>query len=108
MHRKACWVGLQVASTKGEHNVLRRLLAGPTWTASTAAGHAIMHSDSCPFFRGAPETEPHILWDRALWDLACQAWMPWVLQEAFPSVGVASGLSGVLKGHGPATTRLGG
>ena len=35
-----------------------------------------------PFCRGAPETEPHILWDCPCWESARRTWMPWVLQEA--------------------------
>ena len=82
VHRQECREGLQVASTEGEHSILRELLAGATWTAGRAAGHAILRSDRCPFCRGAPETEPHILWDYPRWESACRTWMPWVLQEA--------------------------
>ena len=77
--RQASREGLQVASTEGERSILRGLLAGATWTAGRAAGHAIPRSDGCPFYRGAPETETHILWDRPLWESARRAWMPWVL-----------------------------
>ena len=58
------------------------LLAEATWTAGRAAGHAILQSDMCPFCRGAPETELHILWDCLRWESARRTWMPWVLQEA--------------------------
>ena len=46
-----------------------------------AGGHAILRSDRCPFCRGAPETEPHILWDCPPWEWAHgnRTWMPWVL-----------------------------
>ena len=47
---------------EGERSILRGLLAGATWTAGKAVGHAILRSDMCPFCRGAPETEPHIVW----------------------------------------------
>ena len=69
-----------MASAEGERGILRGLLARATWTAGRAAGHAILQSDNCPFCRGAPDTEPHILWDCPRWDSACRAWMPWVLQ----------------------------
>ena len=82
LHRHTCPEGLHVASTEGERSILRGLLAGATWTAGRAAGHGILRLDKCPFCRGAPETEPHILWDYPRWELARRAWMPWVLQEA--------------------------
>ena len=63
VHRQACREGLQVASTEGERNIQRGLLVGATLTAGSAARHAILRSDRCPFCRGAPETEPHILWE---------------------------------------------
>ena len=82
VHQQACREGLQVASTEGERSILRGLLAGATWTAGTVAGHAILRSDRCPFCRGAPEMEPHILWDGPRWKSVRRAWMPWVLYEA--------------------------
>ena len=65
-----CREGLRVASMEGEHNILRGLLAGATWTPGRAAGHAIVRSDRRPFCRGAPETEPHIVWDCPCWESA--------------------------------------
>ena len=82
VHRQACWDGLQVATTEGDRSILRGLLAGATWTAGRAAGHAILRSDRRPFCCGAPQMEPHILWDCPRWESARRAWMPWVLQEA--------------------------
>ena len=82
VHRQACREGMQVASTEGERSILRGLLAEATWTAGRAAGHAFLRLDRCPFCCGAPETEPHILWDCPRWEPARRTWMPWVLQEA--------------------------
>ena len=79
VHGQACREGVHVASTEGEQSILRGLLAGATWTACRAAGHAILRSDKCPFCRGAPETEPHILWDCPRWESVCRTWMLWVL-----------------------------
>ena len=42
VHRQACSDGLRLASTEGERSIPRGLLAGPTWTAGRAAGHAIV------------------------------------------------------------------
>ena len=82
VHRQVCREGLQVASTEGERSILQGLVAGATWTAGRAAGHAILRSDKGPFCRGAPEMEPHILWDCPHWESARRTWMLWVLQEA--------------------------
>ena len=40
MHRQVCRQGLRVASTEGERSILWGLLAGATWWAGRAAGHA--------------------------------------------------------------------
>ena len=72
MHRQVCREGLQAASTEGERNILRGLLAGATWTAGRAAGRAIARSDKCPFCHGAPETEP----DCSRWESTRWACMP--------------------------------
>ena len=75
-------MALQVASAEGVRSILRGLLAGATWTAVRAAGHTILPLDRCPFCRGVPETDLHMLWDHPCWNSACRAWMPWGLQEA--------------------------
>ena len=78
LDREACRQGLVVARKELEVSLLRRLVAGATWTAERAARHRLRDGKGCPRC-GAPEEHGiRALWSCAEWQLAREPGMPWV------------------------------
>ena len=64
----ACRTALRVASTELEKLLLRGLMAGAPWTATSVPGHGMQTNSACPPCGAAHQDEVHVLWVCLEWE----------------------------------------